>query len=61
MNAFTNKLENLGREMKKLKESIHAIQVWCDICKGAHLAKDCPLTEEEQKVEEVKYGDGRPF
>ena len=41
---------NLGREMKKLKESVHAIQVGCDICEGVHLAKDCPLTEEEKKV-----------
>ena len=61
MNSLTNKLENLGREMKKLKESVNAIQVGCDICEGAHLAKDCPLTEEEKKVEEVKFGDGRLF
>lgn len=43
MNALTNKLENLGRKMKKLKESIHAIQVGCDICEGAHLAKELTL------------------
>lgn len=43
MNALTNKLENVGRKMKKLKENIHAIQVGCDICDGAHLAKDYPL------------------
>lgn len=30
-------------------------------CEGAHLEKDCPLTEDEKNVEEVKYGDGRPF
>ena len=52
---------NLGREMKKLKESVHAIQVGCEICEGAYLAKDCPLNEDEKMIEEVKYGDGRPF
>lgn len=36
---------------------MHAIQVGCEICEGAHLAKDCPL-KEEKKTEEVKYGEG---
>lgn len=62
MNALTNQLENLGREAKKLKKSVHTIQVGCEICEGAHLAKDSPLRDEDdKKVEEVKYGDGRPF
>ncbi|GJV50647.1 hypothetical protein Tco_1446388 [Tanacetum coccineum] len=26
--ALVNKLDNLGRDMKKLKESVHAIQIW---------------------------------
>ncbi|GKA63015.1 mutator type transposase [Tanacetum coccineum] len=43
----------------KLKESVHAIQVGCQICKGPHLDKDCPLNEEVKKVEEVKYGEFR--
>ncbi|GJX44262.1 hypothetical protein Tco_0260938 [Tanacetum coccineum] len=43
--ALVNKLDNLGRDMKKLKESVHAIQVGCQICKGPHLDKDCPLNE----------------
>ncbi|GJZ35558.1 protein kinase-like domain, concanavalin A-like lectin/glucanase domain protein [Tanacetum coccineum] len=60
--AIVNKLENLGRDMKKLKENVHAIQVGCQICGGAHLDKDCPLNEEVKSVEEVKYGEfGRPF
>ncbi|GJZ33824.1 hypothetical protein Tco_0579260 [Tanacetum coccineum] len=60
--AIVNKLENLGRDMKKLKENVYAIQVGCQICKGAHLYKDCPLNEEIKSVEEVKYGEfGRPF
>ncbi|GKE43790.1 hypothetical protein Tco_1471074 [Tanacetum coccineum] len=60
--AIVNKLENLGRDMKKLKENVHAIQVGCQICEGAHLDKDCPLNKEVKSVEEVKYGEfGRPF
>ncbi|GKC91329.1 zinc knuckle CX2CX4HX4C containing protein, partial [Tanacetum coccineum] len=54
--ALVNKLDNLGRDMKKLKESIHAIQVGCQICEGPHLDKDCPLNEEVKQVEEVRYG-----
>ncbi|GJY48681.1 reverse transcriptase domain-containing protein [Tanacetum coccineum] len=51
--ALVNKLDNLGRDMKKLKESVHAIQVGCQICEGPHLDKDCPLNEEVKQVEEV--------
>ncbi|GJY55294.1 reverse transcriptase domain-containing protein [Tanacetum coccineum] len=50
--ALVNKLDNLGRDMKKLKESVHAIQVGCQICEGPHLDKDCPLNEEVKQVEE---------
>ncbi|GKF80041.1 hypothetical protein Tco_0235609, partial [Tanacetum coccineum] len=60
--AIVNKLENLGRDMKKLKENIHAIQVGCQICGGAHLDKDFSLNEEVKSVEEVKYKEfSRPF
>ncbi|GJS21574.1 hypothetical protein Tco_0450206 [Tanacetum coccineum] len=55
--ALVNKLDNLGRDMKKLKESVCAIQVGCQICEGPHLDKDCPLNEEVKQVEEVKYGE----
>nr|GEU48337.1 hypothetical protein [Tanacetum cinerariifolium] len=55
--AITNKLDNLGRYMKKLKENIHAIQVGYEICEGMHLDKECPLREEgkavEQEIEEM--------
>ncbi|GKE34726.1 hypothetical protein Tco_1454048 [Tanacetum coccineum] len=43
--ALVNKLDNLGQDIKKLKESVHSIQVGCQICKGPHLDKDCPLNE----------------
>ncbi|GJX85480.1 hypothetical protein Tco_0336254 [Tanacetum coccineum] len=59
--AIISKLDNLGRDMKKLKENVHAIQVGCQICEGPHLDKECPLKEEVKQVEEVKYGEfGRP-
>ncbi|GJX51664.1 hypothetical protein Tco_0278509 [Tanacetum coccineum] len=35
--ALVNKLDNLGRDMKRIKESVHAIQVGCQICKAPHL------------------------
>nr|GEW12437.1 hypothetical protein [Tanacetum cinerariifolium] len=59
--AIISKLDNLGRDMKKLKENVYAIQVGRQICKGPHLDKECPLNEEVKQVEEVKYGEfGRP-
>ncbi|GJX10747.1 hypothetical protein Tco_0200606 [Tanacetum coccineum] len=53
------KMDNLGRDMKKLKESVHAIQVGCQICEGPLLDKDCPINEEVKQVEEVRYGEFR--
>nr|GEY01229.1 hypothetical protein [Tanacetum cinerariifolium] len=44
MNCYT-KLGN-GRDIKKLKENVYAIQVGCQICEGPHLDKECPLNEE---------------
>ncbi|GJT66908.1 zinc knuckle CX2CX4HX4C containing protein [Tanacetum coccineum] len=59
--AVISKLDNLGRDMKKLKENVHAIQVGCQIYEGPHLDKECPLNEEVKQVDEVKYGEfGRP-
>nr|GEW34213.1 hypothetical protein [Tanacetum cinerariifolium] len=55
--AIVNKLENLGRDMKKLKEIVHTIQIECQMCEGAHLDKDCPLNKEVKDMEEVKYGE----
>ncbi|GJX84876.1 hypothetical protein Tco_0335650 [Tanacetum coccineum] len=42
LTAVISKLDNLGHDMKKLKENVHAIQVGCQICKGPHLDKECP-------------------
>ncbi|GJR30775.1 hypothetical protein Tco_1107007 [Tanacetum coccineum] len=60
--AIVNKLDSLGPDMKKLKENVHAIQVGCQTCGGAHLDKECPLNEDVKSMEEFKYGEfGRPF
>ncbi|GKC56189.1 hypothetical protein Tco_1083787 [Tanacetum coccineum] len=59
--AIVNKLENLSRDTKKLKENVYVIQVGCQNCRGAHIDKDCPLNEEVKSVEEAKYAElGRP-
>ncbi|GKC08143.1 hypothetical protein Tco_0999753 [Tanacetum coccineum] len=39
--AIVSELDNLVRDMKKLKENVHAIQVGCQNRGGAHLDKDC--------------------
>ncbi|GKD05209.1 reverse transcriptase domain-containing protein, partial [Tanacetum coccineum] len=52
--TIVSKLDSLGRDIKKLKEYIHAIQVGCQICRGCHLDKECPQNEEVKSVEEVK-------
>ncbi|GJV57884.1 reverse transcriptase domain-containing protein [Tanacetum coccineum] len=59
--AIVSKLDKLGRDMKKLKENVHGIQVGCQNYGGAHLDKDCPLKKEVKSVEEAKYSEfGRP-
>ncbi|GJZ76474.1 hypothetical protein Tco_0641146 [Tanacetum coccineum] len=55
--AIVSKLDSLGRDMKMIKENVHAIQVGCQPCGGAHLDKECPLNEKVKSVEEVKYGE----
>ncbi|GJV79803.1 hypothetical protein Tco_1515673 [Tanacetum coccineum] len=57
LTALVNKLDNLGRDMEKLMESVHAIQDGCQIYEGPHLDKDCPLNEKVKEVVEVRYGE----
>nr|GFA13490.1 hypothetical protein [Tanacetum cinerariifolium] len=52
--AIANKLDSLERYMKKLKENVHAIQVGCKTCVGAHLDKECLLHEEVESIKGVK-------
>nr|GEV41149.1 hypothetical protein [Tanacetum cinerariifolium] len=55
--AIISKLDNLGCNIKKLKENIHVIQVVCHIYEGPLLDKECPLNEEVKPAEEVNYGE----
>ncbi|GJU40434.1 hypothetical protein Tco_1193391 [Tanacetum coccineum] len=55
--VIVSKLDNLGRDMKKLEENVHAIHVGCQNCGGAHLDKDFPLNKELKSIEEAKYGE----
>nr|GEV81889.1 hypothetical protein [Tanacetum cinerariifolium] len=53
--VINNRLDSLGCDMRKLKESIHAVQVGCKIYEEVHLTQECPLKEEGKIVEHVKY------
>ncbi|KAI3740492.1 hypothetical protein L2E82_30941 [Cichorium intybus] len=59
--ALNAKLDALGRDMKKVNQTIHAIQVGCDNCSGPHIAKDCPLDEDGKRKESVCYSSGDRF
>ncbi|GJU19656.1 hypothetical protein Tco_1152998 [Tanacetum coccineum] len=49
------KPNSLGREIKKVNEKVYAAQVKCELCKGPHYTKDCPLKEEGKTLEEAYY------
>ncbi|GJZ34962.1 hypothetical protein Tco_0580779 [Tanacetum coccineum] len=54
-------LNNLRREIKKVNEKMYAAQVGCELCKGPHYTKDCPL-KEGKTLEEAYYTQfGVPF
>ncbi|GKD53013.1 hypothetical protein Tco_1286400 [Tanacetum coccineum] len=59
--AITNKLDSLGRDMKKLKKNVHVIQVGCENYGGAHLNKECRLHKEVKGIEEVKMDNQPPL
>ncbi|GJS52922.1 hypothetical protein Tco_0626284 [Tanacetum coccineum] len=58
--AIVNKLHSLGRDMKKLKENVHAIQIGCQTCEGDHLDKECPLNKEVKRYDQPSSGERRP-
>ncbi|GKD91758.1 hypothetical protein Tco_1367265 [Tanacetum coccineum] len=60
MAAIVSKLDNLGLDMKKLKENVHAIQVGCQLCGGPHLDKECLFNKEAKSMKEIKYGEDVP-
>ncbi|GKD33457.1 hypothetical protein Tco_1248966 [Tanacetum coccineum] len=60
--AIQAQLNNLGREIKKVNEKVYVAQVGCELCKGPHYTKDCPLKEEGKTLEEAYYSQfGVPF
>ncbi|GJS29914.1 hypothetical protein Tco_0490534 [Tanacetum coccineum] len=60
--AIQAKLNNLGREIKKVNEKVYAAQVGCEQCKGPHYTRDCPLKEEGKTLEEAYYTQfGAPY
>ncbi|GKA66828.1 DNA-directed DNA polymerase [Tanacetum coccineum] len=60
--AIQAQLNNLRREIKKVNEKVYAAQVGCELCKGPHYTKDCPLKEEGKTLEEAYYTQfGAPY
>ncbi|GKD01142.1 hypothetical protein Tco_1171416 [Tanacetum coccineum] len=60
--AIQAQLNNLKREIKKVNEKVYAAQVGCELCKGPHYTKDCPLKEEGNTLEEAYYTQfGTPY
>ncbi|GJV40420.1 RNA-directed DNA polymerase, eukaryota, reverse transcriptase zinc-binding domain protein [Tanacetum coccineum] len=57
IDAIVSKLDSLGRDMKKLKENVQAIQVGCQTCGGAHLNKECPLNKETKKETAKRHAE----
>ncbi|XP_052621649.1 uncharacterized protein LOC128127245 [Lactuca sativa] len=58
MAAMMAKLECLDRRMTKMDQSIHAIRVGCENCRGPHLTKDCDLDENGKRKAQVCYSSG---
>ncbi|GKE06560.1 DNA-directed DNA polymerase [Tanacetum coccineum] len=51
-----------AKKIKKVNEKVYAAQVGCELCKGPHYTKDCPLKEEGKTLEEAYYTQiGVPF
>ncbi|GKD00005.1 RNA-directed DNA polymerase [Tanacetum coccineum] len=45
-----------------MNEKVYAAQVGCELCKGPHYTKDCPLKEEGKTLEEAYYTQfGAPY
>ncbi|GJX24270.1 hypothetical protein Tco_0228715 [Tanacetum coccineum] len=60
--AIQAQLNNLGRKIKKVNEKVYAAQVGCELCKGPHYTKDCPLKEERNTLEYAYYTQfGAPY
>ncbi|GJT76803.1 hypothetical protein Tco_1043528 [Tanacetum coccineum] len=53
--AIQDQLNKLRREIKKVDEKVYVAQVGCELCKGPHYTKDCPLKEEGKTLKEAHY------
>ncbi|GJW14912.1 hypothetical protein Tco_0019045 [Tanacetum coccineum] len=51
--ATTAQLSSLGREIKRLSQQMHAVQVGYEHCHEPYLSKDCPNKEQVKTAEEV--------
>ncbi|XP_023749864.1 uncharacterized protein LOC111898174 [Lactuca sativa] len=58
MAVMMAKLDSLDRWMTKMDQTIHAIGVGCENCRGPHLTKDCDLDENGNKKAQVFYLSG---
>ncbi|GKE03207.1 retrovirus-related pol polyprotein from transposon TNT 1-94 [Tanacetum coccineum] len=62
LTGAATQLNNLGREIKKVNKRVYTAQVGCELCKGPHYTKDCPLKEERNNLEEAYYTQfGAPY
>ncbi|GJQ91086.1 hypothetical protein Tco_0002225 [Tanacetum coccineum] len=60
--AIQAQLNSLRREIKKVNKKVCATQVGCELCKGPHYTKDCPLKEDGRTLEEAYYTQlGAPY
>ncbi|GJS97476.1 hypothetical protein Tco_0804444 [Tanacetum coccineum] len=60
--AIQAQLNSLGREIKKVNENVHTDLVGCELCKGPHYTKDCPIKEEGKTLKEAYYTQfGTPY
>nr|GEV22895.1 hypothetical protein [Tanacetum cinerariifolium] len=53
--AIQAQLNNFERKIKKVSEKVYAARVECELCKGPHYTKDCPIKEEGNTLEEAYY------
>ncbi|GJU24191.1 hypothetical protein Tco_1162812 [Tanacetum coccineum] len=55
LDVIQAQLNNLRREIKKVNEKVYVAQVGCELCKGPHYMKDCPLKEDGKTLKESYY------
>ncbi|GJR61982.1 sieve element occlusion B-like protein [Tanacetum coccineum] len=62
MAEYSQKWHNGTSSKARINEKVYAAQVGCELCKGPHYTKDCPLKEEGNTLEEAYYTQfGAPY